>query len=587
MKFTQLSAVRSYDLLLFFIFGSVTFFLLFAAYLLNSHYDSKYYTAQRDSFFTTISQNYKEAFKQIIPMGKYQLRDYLRKNVNDNRIIKEMVLLTTDGTIMAHSDSALNGKKADAALLSIIHDTLLFDSISKEYILYKTPSSSLVKIATEVVSGREQQLRYILYFTIEDETYNQIYRKSRITIGVMIFLLVFFSLGIIWSISHRFSPLSKSLAKKYESFLQYAPIMLFLQDKEGKILEASKSFYKEFDSCSVCSFYSLMTSKNDEIKMRALDKQILLNKEGRESYVAISTKKGKKNLRLYKFPMFDEKKEVMLCGMLLDISELESLENALRQKSSELEIINKKLQEEITYEIELNKKKALILLETTKKNKLALHVKKFTQSWRQPLNNIYLLISSILDTKEFSKKYLGSTLKKCELELERLSRSVLGFDSIFGKASQPEKFIVQEVLDLAHNFVKYDLRTKNISIRIQSGGRISLLLDKNYLTELFILIIALIIDLKHKDLKEQTEVKIRVKKVLKSKLVIQFIFRLLDIDYFDLLRYHSGELDVVSPGANQYIYLIQKTLSGRYGGEFFASTENENMVLSLEVALEQ
>ena len=127
---------------------------------------------------------------------------------------------------------------------------------------------------------------------------------------------------------------------------------------------------------------------------------------------------------------------------------------------------------DITYKKELEektKKQQVMLAEESKKSALGEMLTMIAHQWRQPLNNINLLIHFVrdtFDTGKFSKEQLKEITLDMKTQIEYLSNTINDFTNFTNPKKETTLFCIKDVINKTYNLAIAQFEKNNIKVFI-------------------------------------------------------------------------------------------------------------------------
>ena len=155
-----------------------------------------------------------------------------------------------------------------------------------------------------------------------------------------------------------------------------------------------------------------------------------------------------------------------LVGIGIDISERKRLEK-------ELTALNADLEKRVSEEVEKNLQKDRILYENARLAAMGDLLNNISHQWRQPLNNIALLIQAILhDYKDgtLTMECFSDFAKRCMDMIMYMSGTINAFQSFFMPVQERQQFNPFEVAEKSVALVRDSYEQNGITIRVENNG---------------------------------------------------------------------------------------------------------------------
>jgi PAS domain S-box-containing protein len=142
-------------------------------------------------------------------------------------------------------------------------------------------------------------------------------------------------------------------------------------------------------------------------------------------------------------------------GYLNDITKLKMNEEELKLKIEE--------------EVEKNLEKDRLLVQQNKMASMGEMLGNIAHQWRQPLNNINLLIYYIRDSYGMiSQEELNDTIKNAKLQIDFMSQTIDDFRNFYKPSKEKKFFNVKESITQSSKIIKSSLEKNSIKLEIQS-----------------------------------------------------------------------------------------------------------------------
>ena len=160
----------------------------------------------------------------------------------------------------------------------------------------------------------------------------------------------------------------------------------------------------------------------------------------------------------------------------------------LEIKKKELEKANIELENKVRVQIIKNEKKNKILAQQAKKAALGEMIANIAHQWRQPLNNINLLVHFLRDNytnKNFSQQDVNSNVHDIYLQINYMSKVIDDFRAFFKPSSKEEEFDLNIAVEKSINLISAQYAKHNIQI-IKDINKIKLITFENELMQVLI-----------------------------------------------------------------------------------------------------
>lgn len=167
-----------------------------------------------------------------------------------------------------------------------------------------------------------------------------------------------------------------------------------------------------------------------------------------------------------------KRKQFIVSGIFVDISERKKIENQLFE-------LNSSLEEKVKFEIRKNKKHQLIMMEQTKLAQMGEMIGNIAHQWRQPLaqvNSSILIIDTVLKKNSLQNDLIDLKLLEIEELTQYMSNTIDNFQNFFNQDKEKTLFNLRETIiksidiiqgTLSSNFTKIEI---NIDELFESKG---------------------------------------------------------------------------------------------------------------------
>ena len=150
----------------------------------------------------------------------------------------------------------------------------------------------------------------------------------------------------------------------------------------------------------------------------------------------------------------DHGKVTSLYGYLNDITKMKLNEEELKQK--------------VEIELEKNIKKDRLLVQQNKLASMGEMLGNISHQWRQPLNNINLLLYFIRDNFEkFSKEELNDSIKSAKIQIDYMSQTIDDFRNFYQPAKDKKVFGIKDSITRSSKIINSLFERNNISLEIK------------------------------------------------------------------------------------------------------------------------
>ena len=142
---------------------------------------------------------------------------------------------------------------------------------------------------------------------------------------------------------------------------------------------------------------------------------------------------------------------------------------ALSELLRNLNQLTQTLEQRVAEEIVKGREKDHLLIQQAKLASMGEMIGNIAHQWRQPLNNIGLLIQDLKNAHEFGdldKEYLNVNVDKTMAIIQSMSATIDDFRYFFAPQKEPQKFSLAESVIKAISFVKASFKSNGIDIEL-------------------------------------------------------------------------------------------------------------------------
>jgi len=175
-----------------------------------------------------------------------------------------------------------------------------------------------------------------------------------------------------------------------------------------------------------------------------------------------------------------------------EMAERQEAQQRLAIEHAELQRLNATLEQRVQEEVEKNRDQERIISHQARLAAMGEMLSNIAHQWRQPLNNLGLYLQnmqldyqeSLLDTERMAE-YVS-----CSMEtLQYMSRTISDFQNFFRPDREKKKFTIALAIQEAVHLVEASLKTKGITIRVETSGECAVLGFSNEFSQVVLNII--------------------------------------------------------------------------------------------------
>lgn len=152
-----------------------------------------------------------------------------------------------------------------------------------------------------------------------------------------------------------------------------------------------------------------------------------------------------------------------------DITDKKRYEELLLAQKKQLEEINSTLESHVSDAVAEIRKKDDILIQQSRLNAMGEMISNIAHQWRQPLNNIGLIVQSLqlaFKANDLTVEELNADVAETMKVLQQISDTIDDFRNFFSYEEHASSFVVNEMSSRALSFVEQSLKRKEIRIEV-------------------------------------------------------------------------------------------------------------------------
>ncbi len=149
------------------------------------------------------------------------------------------------------------------------------------------------------------------------------------------------------------------------------------------------------------------------------------------------------------------------------------VEEALKERTMQLEDLAGKLELRVREEVEKRMEKEQLLIHQSKLAAMGEMIGAIAHQWRQPLNALGLIVQDIKDAHEFgelTKDYIDRPVEKSMIQIKFMSKTIDDFRNFFMPDKQKTIFDVIKAVEEVISIIDAQLRHNYIDVKIDCGG---------------------------------------------------------------------------------------------------------------------
>lgn len=178
----------------------------------------------------------------------------------------------------------------------------------------------------------------------------------------------------------------------------------------------------------------------------------------------------------YKFPIPRPDGTKLLGTISLDITEKKRHEDLLEVQQKQLEEINSSLESRINETVAELRNRDDILIQESRLNAMGEMISTIAHQWRQPLNNIGLIVQSLriaFKSNDLTEQELDEDIDETMTVLQQISETIDDFRNFFSYEKDATHLLINELVSRAISFVKPSLVNKGIRIELDEEPNVT------------------------------------------------------------------------------------------------------------------
>ncbi|MDD2896118.1 MAG: ABC transporter substrate-binding protein [Aliarcobacter sp.] len=252
--------------------------------------------------------------------------------------------------------------------------------------------------------------------------------------------------------------------------------------ENGKLIKANKQLltilgYEKFDEIYGKTHSDFIAPWEHHI----IKEKIISNQEPYE--MTFIKKDGTKFDALVKGHQMSGKN--LRISTIIDISELKNTQRKLKK-------LNINLEQKVNEEIEKNKKHQTIMFQQSKLAEMGMMLNMIAHQWRQPLNNISLIVNTIIlkqKKEQLNLESLNKFKNDFQKQINYLSNTIDDFKNFFKPKKEKEHFKIRDSILTTYSLVKPIFDKNQIQFNFNIDSQISYYGHKNEFSQVILNII--------------------------------------------------------------------------------------------------
>lgn len=267
---------------------------------------------------------------------------------------------------------------------------------------------------------------------------------------------------------------------------------------------------------------------------------------------------------------------------IIDISELKSTQRKLKR-------LNVNLEQKIEEELEKNKNQQSIIFQQSKLAEMGMMLNMIAHQWRQPLNNISLIVNTII-LKQKKEQLHIENLNKFKNDFQKqityLSNTIDDFKDFFKPKKEKELFILRDSILTTYSLVKPIFDKNQIQLNFNIDPQISYFGYKNEFSQVILNIIN-----NSKDALIEKDIENKLIDIFVTNNQKEIILTIQDnakgVSNSDLEKffelYYSTKNSVNGTGLGLYISKI--IINEHFNGKVIAYNKNNGLEITIKIPI--
>jgi len=269
----------------------------------------------------------------------------------------------------------------------------------------------------------------------------------------------------------------QEIEQSFSVFMRHLPLAVSIKDDRGRFLFANEYLKDLLRVENIIGLTAqdllppdaaIKTAKDDQEAITqglGLYKDVINDFDGYE--LVFDT---------YKFPIPRSDGTNLLGTISLDVTEKRRHEELLEEQQKQLEEINSSLESRINETVAELRKKDEILIQESRLNAMGEMISTIAHQWRQPLNNIGLIVQSLriaFKSNDLTEQELDEDIDDTMKVLQQISETIDDFRNFFSYENEASSLYINELVSRAISFVKPSFVNKGIRIELDEEPNVT------------------------------------------------------------------------------------------------------------------
>ncbi len=225
-------------------YGMLIFILMGIIFLSAVSYFNFVINKEQNRLSSVIASSIGDSINRVSFSGKYQARLLIEELVSKNPNIDSIIIQDASGEVIAHSKKENNG----AIIVDSHFEKAKTVILTRDYLIQKITVErggnevELIEIDMPYKKGYEESVFGVTRVFLSTNILSSFITNGVFYFSVLIIFLTLISIVIIQTLSNRIGSPIKKLAFQLQGILEYAPLAIYISDKDGNIHAASAMY---------------------------------------------------------------------------------------------------------------------------------------------------------------------------------------------------------------------------------------------------------------------------------------------------------------------------------------------------------
>jgi hypothetical protein len=263
----------------------------------------------------------------------------------------------------------------------------------------------------------------------------------------------------------------------FSVFMEHLPLAVSIKDKAGRFLYANE-YMKDLLGADnpVGKNIGELLPPEEASPMAANDHQaltqglLLIQNTVRDTYG------DDRIFETYKFPLSMPEGRTLLGSISVDITERKRAEQALALKQQQLEELNRSLEQRVKQAVDDLRQKDQLLIQQSRQAAMGEMINNIAHQWRQPLNNIGLIIQNLqleYEAGEMDSGQMAAEVGSAMDVIAHMSRTIDDFRNFFHQDKDRQPFVVNQVVARSLDFLLPGLKNSGIDVECREEPNVT------------------------------------------------------------------------------------------------------------------